>query len=193
MSQWVDVTSLLLGFLPLVVGFVGGAFVGPYLRKKGENLATQQDIGNLTKIVEDIRHQNKLAIEQGTHRHQLRLAALERRLVAHQQAYTRWWQLRFLINRDEDKLFNFADECQEWWTQNCLFLEAEAREAFYDAIDQAFIHARLVTYGSVSEEVKKRSWEVISRAGPLLVKAVELPVINADEETPSSRPRDKSV
>jgi hypothetical protein len=54
------------------------AYLGSYLRKK--------DITELTRKVEEVRseyvrqnqmlvHQQKLAIEQGTHRHQLRLAA----------------------------------------------------------------------------------------------------------------------
>jgi len=138
-------------------------------------------------ILQEIRHQNQLVIEQGTRRHQLRLAALERRLVAHQEAYTRWWQLRRLIMRDEGlKLFDFAYGCEEWWTQNCIFLEAEAREAFYKAIINAHVHGALIRDGSVSEGSKKESLAAIRRAGPLLVKAVELPVINADEETPST-------
>ena len=177
MSQLIDVTGLIYAFLPLVLGFIG-AYLGSYLRKKGENRAAQEDIGRLTKIVEDIRHQNQLAIEQGTRRHQLRLAALERRLVAHQKAYARWRKLIFLTNPDE--INDFAVDCQDWWAANCLLLEAEAREAFLDSIQEARRYPELVRDGASMAD-RKSSLEVISRAGPLLVKAVELPVINADE------------
>ena len=159
------------------LGFVV-AYLHSYLRKKGENRAAQEDLGKLTKIVEDIRHQNKLAIEQGSRRHQIRLAALERRLVAHQEGYRRWRKLIFLKNPDEIR--DFAVECQDWWAANCLFLEAEAREAFFDAILQAPQHADLIRNKAPTEE-KVNSWETIRRAGQLLVKAVELPPINADE------------
>jgi hypothetical protein len=168
-----------------------GAYLGSYLRKKGENRAAQEDLEKLTRIVEEIRseyarqnqtlaHQHQLIVEQGTRRHQLRLAALDRRLDAHQEAYARWRELIFLTNGDESKLHDFAVECQQWWTQNCLFLEAEARNAFYEAIQEAPKHGGLLKLTASAEE-KKSSWETIRRAGRLLVKAVELPVINADE------------
>ncbi len=88
--------------------------------------------------------------------------------------------MRLLIYTAGSELDEFVVECQEWWAQNCLFLEAESRKAFYDALNQASTHVKLIKSGA-SKEDKKSSWETISRAGPLLVKAVELPVINADE------------
>ena len=65
-------------------------------------------------------------------------------------------QAHILIH-DERKLFDFAVECQEWWAQNCLFLEAEARKAFYDAILQAPLHADLIR-NRASTEDKKSHW-----------------------------------
>src|SRR2546423_12265243 len=51
--------------------------------------------------LEEIKQQYKLILEQGSQRHQLRMAALERRLEAHQQAYTLWWKLLGAVHHEE--------------------------------------------------------------------------------------------
>src|SRR4051812_21360843 len=94
----------------LVVGIVAGlvAYAASYLRRKGENVATKEDVSELTELVERVRtqyaerlenlaHQNRLVLEQGSREHQLRLAALDRRLDAHQQAFALWRKLFFSI------------------------------------------------------------------------------------------------
>src|SRR5262249_2999875 len=59
----------------------------------------KEDIAKITREVEQVKHeyarrleslahQNRLVLEQGSRRHQLRMAALDRRLEVHQQAYT---------------------------------------------------------------------------------------------------------
>ncbi|HET9912759.1 MAG TPA: hypothetical protein VFQ13_12760, partial [Anaerolineales bacterium] len=63
---------------------------------------------------------------------QLRLAAIERRLTAHQEAYALWRKLIFTSSEDND-FGNVVLECQSWWNNNCLFLDAKSRKAFFDA------------------------------------------------------------
>ncbi|WP_213765501.1 hypothetical protein [Caballeronia sp. dw_19] len=89
--------------LSIILTFVvaGGARFGPYFREKGKNRAMTEDIQRLTRAVEDIKaenareladlaHQNSLLIEQTKSRQLLRVAAIDRRLQAHQEAFTRW-------------------------------------------------------------------------------------------------------
>jgi uncharacterized protein HemX len=89
-----------------------GAWVGAYLKRKGENLATKEDVTELTELVERVRsqhaerlenlaHENRKVLEQGSREHQLRLAALDRRLETHQQAFTLWRRLLSSLDTED--------------------------------------------------------------------------------------------
>src|SRR5581483_12277242 len=92
----------------LVVGVVillWRSFFPAYMSEKGKNLATKEDVADITQKVEevksfyasqlqDLQHKNDLLLEQLRSRQQLRMAALEKRLQAHQDAYMLWNKLR---------------------------------------------------------------------------------------------------
>jgi len=61
------------------------------------------------------------------------LAALDKRLEKHQEAFTLWRNLLFCL-RDEVKIGTAIDESEEWWKKNCLYLSDEARSAFHTAL-----------------------------------------------------------
>ena len=61
------------------------------------------------------------------------VAALDKRLEKHQEAFTLWRNLLFSL-RDEDKIGTAIDESQKWWNKYCLYLSDEARSAFHTAI-----------------------------------------------------------
>jgi hypothetical protein len=162
-----------------------GAFAASYLRRKGENVATKEDVAELTDLVERVRtqyaerienlaHQNRQALEQGGREHQLRLAALDRRLDAHQQAFTLWRKLFFSIYTPE--ITNTVRECQTWWDSNCLYLDPLAREAFVRAFRAAHLHKDLLDARSPSEDIKA-NWEKITSAGDAIVRGAALPPI----------------
>jgi hypothetical protein len=65
----------------------------PYLRERGKNLATKKDVGELTEKVEVVRSAFAADLEDRKASHQLRAACLDRRLLAHQEAYTLWLDL----------------------------------------------------------------------------------------------------
>ena len=50
--------SLLIFFIISIILHCIQIFSKSYIQKKGENLATKEDINDITKIVEDIKHQN---------------------------------------------------------------------------------------------------------------------------------------
>ena len=81
MNLW-EIFSTILIF---IFGLVSGFFV-TFLKEKGKNLAIQQDIGKITEEIENVKLQNNLLLEEVRGRHQLRMAALDRRLQTHQDA-----------------------------------------------------------------------------------------------------------
>jgi hypothetical protein len=82
------------GFVGLVSGglvfFLCRNLLGSYLNKKGENLATKEDIAGLTKLVKDVEHGYNVQIEEMKAKQQFRMAALDKRLQVHQDAFALW-------------------------------------------------------------------------------------------------------
>jgi hypothetical protein len=128
-------------------------------------------------IAEFSRHSS--ARNEGTH--QLRLAALDRRLQAHQEAFALWRRLLADMH-DPTKIGETVGRCQDWWDNNCLYLTPEARQAFAQAYLTA--HTRHVTVQTRDVELIRHEFEVIRRAGDLIVQGVELPPIPQGEDKP---------
>lgn len=116
---------------------------------------------------------------------QMRTAALEKRLVKHQEAYTLWCKI--VRNAHNcDSIGEVIHEAEEWWNKNCLYLDAASREAFRNCLLFAPNHKSLLE-GRRSEEVEKRireSWKEIMKPGKTLVEGVALPSLGK-AETPS--------
>src|SRR5271165_6176359 len=117
-------------------------FFASYLDEKGKNLATKEDIASITHKVESVRFDYSALLEQMKARHQLRLAALDRRLAVHQEAFTHW---RELYTAEAPNMDEVANKCRTWWNHNCLYLEPKVREAFLDAISQEYRHRALMS------------------------------------------------
>lgn len=114
-------------------------------------------------------------------RHKLRMAALDKRLQAHQEAFSLWRKILADMG-DSSKIGETVDRCQEWWDNNCLYLTSEARQAFVRAYLSA--NTRHVTLMSRDIEAVRTEFEIIKRAGDLIVQGVELPIIAEGEEKP---------
>ena len=190
------------GVLLLLWGF-WKIYLRPYLDKKGENLATKEDVAGITdkieqvkaeyaKDFEDIRQQNRFLLEHAQYKNQLRLAALDRRLQAHQEAYALWQNLMDNAH-DREKVGDAVATCQEWWRENSLYLDAEARKAFITAFKSAPTYCQIWTElreadageMEMRESVLTESWESVSSAGKVIVKAVELPSLAEEEPNPA--------
>lgn len=118
------------------------------------------------------------------------MAALERRLDAHQQAYSLWVKLRGAVHH-EDQIGDVVLECQDWWQRHCLYLDGPARQAFHDAYMSANLHHDLVKERTDADTLRE-NWVVITRAGELLVAGVELPPIaGVDSEIQDESEGDK--
>ena len=110
---------------------------------------------------------------------QLRLTAADRRLQAHQEAFALWRKiLRNVHNEDIGKV---VMEGQEWWENNCLYLDAQARGAFLEAMHSASHHASFKADRENAELVME-NWDRIMRAGDVIVAAVNLPSLGEKEK-----------
>lgn len=166
----------------LLVAFGLGAFVQKYLNKKGENLATREDIAEITDKVEQVKSAYTERLEQTKLNHQLRLAALDQRLKAHQEAYALWWKLMGMVH-DNASIGGVIMECQDWWVKNNLYLEEEARKAFRIAYNSASTYCQIYTELREADSIERQrrekalseSWESVVYAGEAIAKAVELP------------------
>ncbi|WP_022668163.1 hypothetical protein [Desulfospira joergensenii] len=125
--------------------------------------------------------------------HQLRLAAIDKRLEVHQKAYSIWTQMRKKYH-NSDQMDSFKNDFQQFWDNNCLYLAPKARKAiwdgYHDALECSFlIEERSTIKGDVSRtrEINDRLFEnskKIKLVGEAITNGVELPAINEELELP---------
>jgi hypothetical protein len=161
-----------------------GAYFGSYLKEKGKGLATKEDIARVTEIAEQIRAQYASGLEQVKSNHQLRVAAIDRRLAAHQEAFALWRRLNQHL--DAEDLHVIVTECNDWWTANCLYLEPDARQAFSDAYWGASMYRQLRRTQDINPThdigpIVLERLNTIIEAGNRIAKAVELPGLSTLE------------
>jgi hypothetical protein len=173
----------LLGIAILI--YFGKSFLGQYTAQKGRNLATKEDIAEITKKIEEVRSYYAERLEKLSFTNRLRLAALDRRLETHQKAYTLWRDLLHSVY-DQQAIGEKVLFCQKWWEENCIYLEKEAREGFYRAYIAAHGHHQLIDSHTNAEAVKA-SWAVIKNAGDEILRSVELPPIAEGESNVLSK------
>jgi hypothetical protein len=123
--------------LPGVVVFAAVLFFKRYLGEKAKNLATKEDIGEITREVESVKHDYNALLEHLKVRNQLRMAALDKRLQVHQEAFTKWHRLISAIG--EDQMEAAAKECRDWWTLNCIYLEPKIRDGLLEAVNREYM------------------------------------------------------
>ncbi len=78
-------------------------------------------------------------------------------------------------------MFKVVADCQDWWEENCVFLTADAREAFLKAYLSASDHAQFLATHQDAELVKA-TWEDVRRAGDIILRGVHLPSNSGLEE-----------
>ena len=170
--------------IALVAGV--GAYVGAYLRRKAENRAQREDIESLTELVERVRSEYARQLENLAQRnreilaasssqeHQMRLAVLEERFRAHQQAYTLCRELFHAVHTE--RIADAVIKSQNWWEQNCLYLDADAREAVWRGIRAAGLHGELLRCRADSQLIRD-NWKKMEDAQAAIERSVALPPI----------------
>ncbi len=153
-----------------------------YLTKKAENLATKEDIEKLTRIEEEVKAEFKQFFESQRSENQLRLAVVERRFQAHQEAHTLWIELFYNVHTDENS--KTIGTCQDWWKENSLYLDPKARAAFIKAVNAAAFHRFLLDSPRNPEAIDniKDNWHDIFEAGEIIEAAVNLPSLETSPQ-----------
>lgn len=161
-----------------LVWLLAGKFLPAYVIAKAQNVATKEDVAEITGKVESVKAQYAASLEIQKAVHSLRMAALDRRLQAHQEAFTLWRGIIGTVHTPE--VGQAVLECQAWWEKNCIYLEPEIRAAFVDAYQAASSHAALVQDRGHPELVKK-NWLRITSFPNMLFAAVKLPELSTVE------------
>ncbi len=161
-------------YFVLLVIAAAGAYLGSYLAAKGAAKAGFEDSGTLARISEAVKHEFATQLAQGDWKQQMRMAALERRLQSHQEAFALWNNLRSSVY--QPNIGEVVMECQDWWMNNCLYLDADSREAFRMAYMMAGGHRHLLDARADIADVRQ-SWADIVRPGKTLVLGAALPPI----------------
>ena len=163
-------------FLAIVAGLFW--YFRKYISRKAEDLATKEDIQEITRLQEEVKAEFDEIRERQRSESQLRLAVVERRFQAHQEAYTLWIKLARNVHKPEN--FDVARECQLWWDENGLYLDPDARSAFRDATFAAFEHPELLQFprGPDSSSLITDNFKKNLTAGPAIEAAVNLPPLD---------------
>jgi hypothetical protein len=117
--------------------------------------------------------------------HELRVASIDRRLQVYQQAYSLWRKLIF-APKDRDKVMEIVIRCEDWWDDNCLYLDEPSRDAFLKAVHAAADHIAFFLAHEDST-ILHQTWKDVLGAGPILVQAAALPSLQDRESTRTGR------
>jgi len=135
------------------------------------------------------------ADEAARHAYRLREAVADRRFEAHQKAFRYVALLRNHMNAQDtagkESLIGLVMECQNWWEENCLYLDDEPRKAFQAAYNSAFQRPELFA-APRNDETKALlqstaadifgAFQAIERAVALRPYAAEIKPIKRDPE-----------
>jgi len=123
-----------------------------------------------------------IIINRTNYQKQLKLAALEKRLDAHQKAFSIW--RRIVFNLYKDTIGDVVIEAQNWWENNCLYLGVKSRAAFFHCLNFAVHHSDMRKSRNREYDYKKEikeSWDTIMLPGKTLVEEVNLPSFGEEE------------
>ncbi len=110
---------------------------------------------------------------------QLRLAALDKRLKIHQEAYN--WCQQILANLRKDEIHKIVTDCEKWWNTHCLYLGGNARGSFFKAFKRAEFFNMFSAQIDEEKKEKRKIWDQIYEAIKLLEKETGLPPIAGEK------------
>jgi hypothetical protein len=163
-------------FLMLCVALVAGSFgsyVVAYFRKRAEDHAALQALEKITRTVEDVKSELQA-------RHTLRFAALDKRLQAHQDAFMHVVSLAAVFFADREYIVKAMQQCRIWYSENALFLDAEAKRA----LDSAFNATRNQIWRRAKDSYQlpdeQEQYQTVLSALDAITESVGLPPLKGD-------------
>lgn len=154
------------GAIATLLSAVLGGFIGSIITAKSQAKVEKARLEN-----ENLRFKEKFQQE-------MKLAALDKRLQVHQEAYTHWLNVtRYMYNY---KLVRpFLDQALNWWDKNCLYLFPEVALEFRRALLKA---GNLESIrGGLNPDALVEYQQGIINVGGLIQSSMGLPVIGEDE------------
>jgi hypothetical protein len=183
--------------LVLLAGILIGYILKPFLESISKTLG--EGVGGLV-VARKLEHErargrqpvdveNENIKADLTQTGNLRLAAMDKRLQAHQDAYFLWTKLYGAMHTNE--LMGIVLECQAWWNQNCLFLEETVREDFSVAVFSASTHDNLIRMSQGDFSAKSgvdENWARILKPSTTIQRAMALPAIAPNIDGKKEKP-----
>lgn len=132
---------LILNFLFLIALFVfvifAKSYFPKYLENKAKNLATKEDMGEITSIVESIKQSKAIELELLAQQHRfeimrleqvndLRMAALDKRLEVYQDAYELVYGMLEAVGHRAEEI-KILQKAGEFWKTKSLYMSEEVR------------------------------------------------------------------
>ena len=112
------------------------------------------------------------------------MAALEKRLDVHQEAYYQWNKMLDLRFEENTERRNFLFECQEWYYNNCLFLDSKSRLEFKKCLNNIFNYkmywhmwkesTKKTKEYDAANMTLKNTWAQILKTGEIIAKGIDL-------------------
>jgi hypothetical protein len=171
------VEAIALVVLP-ALGSLAATFFASYFRKKGENLATREDLDKLTRLVESVKHENAMFVEEFKAGQIHRFVAAPERLAALQKAFVLWRNL-FDVLRTAQFQEDLA-AAKSWWNEHCLYMDNPARQSFIQGL--ASIQA-WVAQKEKGEEGSEKLWQDFWAVPTAIFECAGMPRL-AKEEMP---------
>jgi hypothetical protein len=169
-----------------LVSLCARPFFRSYLGKKGENLATREDtaaiarqLGEVQTVfaekLEALAQSNRALLQRDARQHDLSMAAVDKRLEIHQEAFARLFHIYFNAHKEDASAM--AEQHLQWWRENCLYLSEESSLAFRDACVAARMHRDMI--GKIPHDALEENWASIDGAWEKIANDVKLPKIGA--------------
>lgn len=112
------------------------------------------------------------------------LAALDQKIKAHQEAFDLCWDLPSCAhNLTKSEAQKHLENCKNWYRKNCLYLEPEARKAFYTAYQNAQSYDLYLQAWRATNNVDnlKIKWDEITSAITTIESNISQPLIKPAE------------
>lgn len=163
---------------------IGGAITGcsAYLAEKFKNRATKEDIGKITREVEEARKDFNRQLEDLKAHHQLRLVAAEKRLQVLQEAYSEWQKLfQAVVTKKKPDVEEQIEAYKIWFHQNCIFLGRESGAAIQQAMVASLNYFAFQNRMDITGDVYIENWLRLEGAANVFLKEADLPPLTKQD------------
>lgn len=169
-KNWAFWSLIFLGVF--AAGSVGGYVTG-YFKRRGEDHAAKLTREKFTRADEEIRSELKA-------QHARRFAALDRRVEAHQGAFSKVVSLAFSFGLGREGLANALAECRAWYMHNAVFLDERARRAIDSAFMATLRHSWRYSPEGYQIPPEHELYDIVIATQNEIIQSVRLPPLSGD-------------